>query len=70
MFNTHVMINAAGEIVAQYNKTHLFDIEIPEKRIKLKESDYVQKGESITPPVESPVGKIGLGIVSKHHSSP
>lgn len=58
------MINSAGQVVAQYNKTHLFDIEIPEKKIKLKESDYVQKGESITPPVETPAGKVGLGIVS------
>ncbi len=63
MYNTHVLINSDGQIVGRYDKTHLFDVEIPEKKIKLKESDYIQKGGSIASPVESPVGKIGLGIV-------
>lgn len=63
MSNTHLVINSDGNIVGQYNKAHLFDVEIPEKKIKLKESDYIEKGGSIASPVESPVGKIGLGIV-------
>lgn len=63
MFNTHLVINSDGNIVGRYDKTHLFDVEIPEKKIKLKESDYIEKGGSITSPVESPIGKIGLGIV-------
>lgn len=64
MFNTHLVINSDGKIVGRYDKTHLFDVEIPERNIKLKESDYIVKGGSITPPIESPIGKIGLGIVS------
>ena len=63
MYNTHVVIDSDGKIAGQYNKTHLFDVELPEKKIKLKESDYIEKGASIASPVESPIGKIGLGIV-------
>lgn len=58
------MINAEGEIVSAYDKVHLFDVDIPEKKIRLKESDMIEKGRKIVPPVESPVGKIGLAIVS------
>lgn len=58
------MINDNGEIIAVYNKTHLFDIEIPERGIRLKESDYVAGGSGIVDPVPTPVGKVGLAIVS------
>lgn len=64
MCNTHLVIDDQGKIAGQYDKTHLFDIEIPEKKLRLKESDYIQRGSSISPPVQSPIGKIGLGIVN------
>ncbi|KAI9554690.1 hypothetical protein GHT06_019966 [Daphnia sinensis] len=62
MHNTHLVIDSNGKITGRYDKTHLFDVEIPEKKIKLKESDYIEKGGSVASLVESPVGKIGLGI--------
>jgi len=62
IFNSHLLINSEGNICGQYDKTHLFDIEIPEKKIKLKESDYIEKGSSITAPVDTPIGKIGLSV--------
>lgn len=65
MFNSHLLINSEGNICGQYNKTHLFDIELPAKKIKLKESDYIEKGSSITAPIDTPIGKIGLSIVSE-----
>lgn len=63
MYNTHVIISSEGEMVGAYNKTHLFDVELPDKKIRLKESDYVEKGCSLIEPINSPIGKIGLGIV-------
>ena len=66
MFNSHLLISSSGAIAGQYNKTHLFDIEIPERKIKLKESEYIEKGCSITAPIQTPAGKIGLGIVTLH----
>lgn len=59
--NTHVIIGSDGALVGDYSKMHLFDVDIPGK-VRLKESDYVDPGQIIAPPVDTPVGKVGLGI--------
>jgi len=46
----------------------MFDVDIPEKNTRIMESDYVIPGERIVPPVETPVGKVGLAIVSFNSS--
>lgn len=43
---------------------HLFDVEIPEKNLNLKESTYVIRGENIVSPVTTPAGNLALSIVS------
>ena len=60
--NTHVLIDCNGETAGNYVKLHLFDVDLKESR--LHESDYTCPGQVITPPVETPVGRIGLSIVS------
>ena len=63
--NMHIFINNQGQIEATYNKTHLFDVEIPERGIRLKESDYVLPGQSIVEPVSILPGslfKLGLSV--------
>lgn len=62
--NSHLLIDASGELVAVYDKAHLFDVDIPEKRLRLKESDMIERGKEIVPPVETPVGNVALAIVS------
>jgi hypothetical protein len=47
-----------------YRKAHLFDLNIPEKGIRLMESDYVLPGQVLLPPVKTPVGNLGLSTVS------
>ena len=59
-----MVINSEGQVVSVYRKIHLFDVNIPEKNIRIMESDYVVPGDEIVPPVETPVGKVGLAIVS------
>jgi len=59
--NTHVIVNSEGKIVKTYNKTHLFDVNIPGS-VSLSESAYVTPGSSLPPPVPTPLGKLGLGI--------
>ena len=61
--NTHLLIDSSGEIQAIYRKTHLFDVDIKGGAI-LNESEYVIAGQEIAKPVQTPVGKIGLQIVS------
>lgn len=64
MRNSHIVINNEGNIVSVYHKIHMFDVDIPEKNTRIMESDYVLPGERIVAPVETPVGKVGLAIVS------
>ncbi|GIY27431.1 nitrilase and fragile histidine triad fusion protein NitFhit [Caerostris extrusa] len=61
VYNAHIIINPSGEIVSVYRKVHLFDIDIPGS-VRLKESDFTIPGTKLCPPVETSVGKIGLGI--------
>ncbi|CAH0404463.1 unnamed protein product [Chilo suppressalis] len=62
MFNTHLIINNEGDIVQAYRKLHLFDVEIPEKNVRLKESDFSHAGGHVVTPVDTPVGRIGMAI--------
>lgn len=61
VYNSHIIINNEGEISAVYRKIHMFDIDVP-GGIRLKESDYTIPGKEVVSPVDSPIGKIGLGI--------
>ena len=54
--NTHIIIDNKGEILETYNKTHLFDVNIPGS-VALSESSYVTPGCRLSPPVETPLGE-------------
>ena len=56
-------MNDSGSIVAVYRKIHLFDIDVKDGP-RLKESDTCIPGNQIVPPVPTPVGNVGLAIVS------
>lgn len=56
------MINNLGNIVGKYHKVHTFDVELSNKPIF--ELLYVEKGRSIAPPVQTPIGNVGLAVVS------
>ena len=59
--NRHLVISDTGAVVASYDKAHLFDVEIPGS-VSLCESAYVDPGQQVTPPLDTPLGKLGLGV--------
>ncbi|TMS02410.1 Deaminated glutathione amidase [Larimichthys crocea] len=62
IYNSHIIINDKGDIVSVYRKSHLFDVELPEKGVSLKESAFTIPGPCLVSPVQTPIGKLGLGI--------
>ncbi|XP_048884730.1 deaminated glutathione amidase isoform X1 [Brienomyrus brachyistius] len=62
IYNSHIIINDTGSIVSVYRKGHLFDVELTGRGVSLKESSFTIPGHSLMPPVQSPVGKVGLGV--------
>ncbi|KAF0303271.1 Nitrilase and fragile histidine triad fusion protein NitFhit [Amphibalanus amphitrite] len=59
--NTHLLVSPAGQLAASYSKTHLFDVSVPGGE-SVRESDYVRPGESLTAPVPTPAGRLGMLI--------
>lgn len=59
-----MVINNKGEIAEKYHKIHLYDVQIPSKNIQSFESKLVESGTEISPAVKTPIGNIGLAIVS------
>ncbi|KAF0029120.1 hypothetical protein F2P81_018225 [Scophthalmus maximus] len=62
IYNSHIIINDKGDVISVYRKSHLFDVELPEKGVSLKESAFTIPGPSLVSPVQTPIGKVGLGI--------
>jgi len=60
VYNSHVIFNDEGKLVATYRKIHLFDVEVPGGQT-FKESNFTVGGEEVVT-VDSPVGKLGLSI--------
>lgn len=56
IYNCTVVLNAEGEIVGTYHKTHLYDA------FSYKESDTVKAGEKLFEPIDTPFGRMGLFV--------
>ncbi|KAL4231181.1 Carbon-nitrogen hydrolase [Mactra antiquata] len=60
LYNTCVVFNTTGEMIAKHRKMHLFDIDVPGK-ITFKESETLCPGDNFTA-FDTPFCKIGIGI--------
>ncbi len=59
-YNTHLLVDDAGELVSVYRKLHLFDVDIPGGP-RLLESKATARGDSLVVK-GTPVGKVGMSI--------
>ena len=59
-YNTSLLFSPAGEILAQYRKIHLFDIDIP-GQVSMKESDTKKPGQEVITS-KTALGTVGLSV--------
>ncbi|WP_419147287.1 carbon-nitrogen hydrolase family protein [Pseudoalteromonas 'SMAR'] len=60
-YATSLLFNDVGEVVARYNKIHLFDADVNDSTQQYRESARTQPGDATTV-VNSPFGLIGLSV--------
>lgn len=56
-----LVFDAAGQIVARYDKIHLFDVDIPGKAETYRESANIRPGSEVVV-VDTPCGRLGLSV--------
>lgn len=56
-----LLLNSQGELVARYNKIHLFDVDVTDGFGSYRESDSYVAGDDVVV-AETPWGKLGLAI--------
>lgn len=56
-----LLISPEGDILAEYQKIHLFDVSVADSTKHYLESKYTKAGESVVT-VETPIGKIGMSV--------
>lgn len=61
VFNTTMLINPHGELVAKYRKIHLFNANLPDG-LSIKESAKIRAGNKIVTVDTGEVGHLGLAI--------
>lgn len=56
-----LVFNDQGEMVARYDKIHLFDVHVPDSTEHYFESKIIEPGQSLVT-VDTPIGRMGLAI--------
>ena len=56
-----LVYNPAGEVIARYDKMHLFDVQVADKQAQYSESSSFEAGDQLVW-ADTPMGRIGLSI--------
>ena len=59
-YNTSLLLNPQGDVLANYRKIHLFDVDIP-GQVRVKESDTKEPGAAVVAST-TPLGVLGLSV--------
>lgn len=59
-YNTSLLLSPEGEMLAQYRKIHLFDVDIP-GQVRVKESDTKKPGQTVVT-AQTDLGVFGLSV--------
>jgi nitrilase len=55
------VLDASGQRVARYDKIHLFDVDLPGRTERYRESDHISPGGKVAL-VDTPIGRVGLSV--------
>ncbi|MGF1698185.1 carbon-nitrogen hydrolase family protein [Vibrio lamellibrachiae] len=58
---TCLVINSEGEIIAHYDKLHMFDVDVEDTHQRYRESETFSAGSNVVV-TDTPFGKLGLSI--------
>lgn len=56
-----LVFDARGECVGRYDKIHLFDVDLPQREERYRESATIARGESAVV-LETPLGQLGMTV--------
>ena len=61
VYSACLLYNDSGEVVARYDKIHLFDVVLEDNDESYNESETIESGDDVVV-VDTPFGKLGLAI--------
>ena len=61
VFGTSLLYNSSGEMVARYDKIHLFDVVLEDSSESYNESETIEPGGEVVV-VDTPFGKLGMAV--------
>ena len=61
VYSASLLYNDSGEVVARYDKLHLFDVVLEDSNESYNESETIEPGDDVVV-VDTPFGKLGMAV--------
>lgn len=61
VYSASLLYNDSGELVARYDKIHLFDVVLEDSKESYNESETIEPGDNVVV-VDTPFGKMGMAV--------